>query len=148
MTTAPATTRTYDKPTEARVPAADRAWRVLVGLYGVALVVMVFLAGSGVFRATRDVSSSATLDAHRSFGLVLDILAVLIVASALVARRSRPAIILSVVLMGLNFLQAIWVKLADNHRALGGLHTVGAIAIAAVLSVLMRLAFATDRRGD
>lgn len=127
-------------PAVAKVPAADAAWRVVLYVYTLGVVAMFFLAGEGIWRAGSGNTGSSTLEPHRTLGSAMDLLALLLLVTALVARRSRPIMVLSAAVLVLNVLQGIWVNLADETRVLGGLHTVGALAIVATLIPMHRLA--------
>lgn len=121
------------------VPAADIVWRALLGLYTLGLLAMFFLAGEGIWRAGSGNTGAATLDPHRSLGYVMDLVALLMLVAALVARRSRAVVVLSAVVLAVNLLQGVWVNLAESARVLGGLHTVGAMVLVAVVIPLHRL---------
>jgi predicted transporter len=114
-------------------------------LYVVAIVVVVFLAGEGIFRlknivngddcskkgvnvATTDcVGNSNTLDAHRALGTLLVLFSILFLIVALLAwLPDKPERIVSIVVPVLTFLQIV---LAAIGGWVGGLHPVNAFLV-------------------
>ena len=118
------------------------------GVYVVAILVVVFLAGEGIFRlksivnsddcskkgvnvaATDCVGNSNTLDAHRALGTLLVLFSILFLIVALIAwlpdKRTR---IVSIVVPILTFLQIV---LAAIGGWVGGLHPVNAFLVLAL----------------
>ena len=114
-------------------------------IYVVAIVVVVFLAGEGIFRlkniangddcskkgvkiaATDCVGNSNTLDAHRALGTILVFFAIIFLIVALLAwLPDKPARIVSIVVAILTFLQIV---LAGIGGWVGGLHPVNAFLV-------------------
>jgi len=114
-------------------------------LYVVAIIVVVFLAGEGIFRlknivngddcskkgvnvATTDcVGNSNALDAHRALGTILVLFSILFLILALIAwLPDKPARIVSIVVPVLTFLQIV---LAAIGGWVGGLHPVNAFLV-------------------
>ena len=114
-------------------------------LYVVAIVVVVFLAGEGIFRlknivnsddcskkgvnvaATDCVGNSNTLDAHRALGTLLVLFSILFLIVALIAwLPDKPARVVSIVVPVLTFLQIV---LAAIGGWVGGLHPVNAFLV-------------------
>jgi len=114
-------------------------------LYVVAIVVVIFLAGEGIFRlknvvnsddcskkgvnvaATDCVGNSNSLDAHRALGTFLVLFAILFLIVALIAWLPDPqARVVSIVAPILTFLQIV---LAAIGGWVGGLHPVNAVLV-------------------
>jgi hypothetical protein len=114
-------------------------------LYVVAIVVVIFLAGEGIFRLknvvngddcskkgvdvakTDCVGNSATLDAHRALGTLLVAFSILFLIVALIAwlpnTRER------VVSIGVAILTFLQIVLAGIGGWVGGLHPVNAVVV-------------------
>jgi hypothetical protein len=114
-------------------------------LYVVAIIVVIFLAGEGIFRlknvvnsddcskkgvkiATTDcVGNSNSLDAHRALGTLLVLFSILFLIVALVAwLPDRTALVVSIVVPILTFLQVV---LAAIGGWVGGLHPINAFLV-------------------
>jgi hypothetical protein len=83
------------------VSVARTAYRLLITLFVLAVVVQFYVAGAGVFRAHgpgKAVDSSA-FDPHRALGDVLIILSALVLLAALVARNGRWMFALALVVL-------------------------------------------------
>jgi hypothetical protein len=121
--------------------AARIIYRYLTALFIVDVLLQFFLAGAGVFSAGAGTAArdSSTLDPHRSNGLAVMLLALLILVAALVARDGRWKWALP--LLVLTVLQPV---LAIAGAA-GGLHVLNAVAILAVGSLLCYRAWHGDR---
>ncbi len=117
-------------------------------LYVVAIIVVIFLAGEGIFRlknvvnsddcskkgvhvaATDCVGNSNTLDAHRALGTLLVLFSILFLIVALLAwLPDSHARIVSIVVPILTFLQIV---LAAIGGWVGGLHPVNAFLVLAL----------------
>ena len=110
------------------------------GLYVLAIVVQVFLAGEGIFRmndiknsddcnkkAAHCISNSKTLDAHRGLGTILVFASILFLIVALLAwHRNKRIRVVSIVVAFLTFLQLI---LAGIGGWTAGLHPVNAFLV-------------------
>ena len=114
-------------------------------IYVVAIIAAVFLAGEGIFRlknivnsddcskkgvdvaSTDCVGNSNTLDAHRAFGSILVVLAIVFLIVALIAwLPDKTARIVSIVAPVLTFLQIV---LAAIGGWVGGLHPINAFLV-------------------
>jgi Family of unknown function (DUF6220) len=109
----------------------DRVYGYLAGLFVVAVLVQVFLAGVGVFGDhARKVANASSFDPHRALGTVLGFVALLLFLMALVARPSRAAV-------GGAFLLAVFTLAAqpvlanggDSNKWVGGLHAFDGMLI-------------------
>jgi hypothetical protein len=117
-------------------------------VYVLAIILVIFLAGEGIFRlknvvnsgdcskkgvnvaATDCVGNSNTLDAHRALGTLLVLFSILFLIVALIAwLPDKPARIVSIVVPILTFLQII---LAAIGGWVGGLHPVNAFLVLAL----------------
>jgi hypothetical protein len=114
-------------------------------LYVVAIIVVIFMAGEGIFRlknivnsddcskkgvniATTDcVGNSNSLDAHRALGTFLVLFSILFLIVALVAwLPDRTALVVSIVVPILTFLQIV---IAAIGGWFGGLHPINAFVV-------------------
>jgi predicted transporter len=134
------------------VSGLRRGARVVViwfsAVYVLAIIVVIFLAGEGIFRlknvvnsddcskkgvnvaATDCVGNSNTLDAHRALGTFLVLFSILFLIVALIAwLPDKPARIVSIVVPILTFLQII---LAAIGGWVGGLHPLNAFLVLAL----------------
>jgi hypothetical protein len=104
----------------ARIILVGLAWLFLFGV-----AVQYFLAGLGTL-------GGESMDAHEGLGYaVLHFFPILILIAALVARASKPTIIMSVVLVVVTLVQPFWVS-EFRGEILGALHILGALVIAAL----------------
>ena len=104
--------------------AARAVYRYLTVVLAIDVVAQFFLAGAGVFRAdggkARD---SSAFDPHRGNGMVIQVIALLLLVSAIAARNGRwkAALVLFVLTVVQSFLAiAGWA---------GGLHPLAGLAI-------------------
>lgn len=84
------------------------------------VVVQFFLAGLGAFVATG-------YDPHRALGLILALLSLVLVVLAFVGKVPRTLLGFTLLLLGLNVIQAILVQIDVGEVA--ALHVVNALAI-------------------
>lgn len=109
----------------------DRVYRYLIGLYVVALVLLVYLAGEGIFgeHATK-IADAKSLDPHRVLGSVLGLVAIIIFLLALAARVNRATVIQTLVLALLAFVgQHALAGAGESNKWVGGFHVVDGVAI-------------------
>ncbi|MGH3007427.1 MAG: DUF6220 domain-containing protein [Gaiellaceae bacterium] len=92
----------------------------VAAVYLVGAVVQFFLAGLGVFGAS-------SYDAHRAFGLILVLVTLVLLVLSIVGRMPRTAIILTVVLLGLNVLQMVLAN--TDVGEIAALHPVNGVVI-------------------
>ena len=105
-------------------------WLVWLFLLGVG--VQFFLAGLGVI-------GGESIDPHKMLGSLLQLLAVLMLVSAALAKMPRPVIIMSVVLVVLMLLQSVFVQI-DSPLWLHSFHVFDAFLIAALAQHLAQRA--------
>ena len=114
------------------------AFRYAVYLYGFGLACAFFYAGAGVFGVHGPVADASTLDAHRASGSIVQLLALILLITALITKPAGRATALSAVVFVVSGLQSLWAGLGVDHRYLGGLHTLGALVLAVLVAILMR----------
>jgi hypothetical protein len=83
------------------VPGARTAYRLLITLFVLGVVVQFYLAGAGVFRThgPGKAVDSRAFDPHRALGDVLIILSLLVLLAALAARNGRWRFALALVVL-------------------------------------------------
>jgi Family of unknown function (DUF6220) len=109
----------------------DLTYGYLAGLFVLALLVQVFLAGVGVFgdHATKVVNASS-FDAHRTLGSVLGVVAVVLFLVALTARATRATVIGALLLAALTIAaQPALAGGGDNNKWAGGFHAFDGMLI-------------------
>jgi L-asparagine transporter-like permease len=112
---------------------ASAAYRYLLSLFTLGVVVQFFLAGLGVFRVNHG-ASDARFDhvfaPHRALGNILFIVALLVLLAAIVARLGRTRVLVTLVFPILVFLQSV---LANNGPSwVRALHPVVAVLVLAL----------------
>jgi hypothetical protein len=129
-------------PASAPVSGARRiaglALRYGAMLFGTAVVVQFYLAGSGIFAATGPVKDATSLAPHRLLGNILAGLALLLLVAAVVARPARRVVITVVVLFVLTAVEGLLASAGGGAPYVGALHPVVAAVILG-LAVLIPL---------
>jgi uncharacterized protein DUF6220 len=106
------------------VKLARACYRYLTAILVIDVVVQFFLAGAGVFRADGGVArESSAFDPHRANGTLVQVLALLVLLSAVAARNGRWRFALAVFILSI-----VQIFLAIGGWA-GGLHPLGGLAI-------------------
>lgn len=115
------------------------AFRVLGLLTLAAGVFQIVLAGLGAF--------GASFDTHRMLGGIIGIATIVLLILMLIARPSRSAVVMAVLLPVLAFgLQPVLANLGDDNDAwFGGLHALNGLVILGVLGRLTGMAAAETR---
>jgi hypothetical membrane protein len=121
--------------------AGQSAYLVIAWLFLVAVIVQFFLAGLGVFGAK-------TFEAHRDFGGAFHLIALLLLLLAILVRRDRTDIILSLVLFVIVTVQFSLPNAVDDAPGVAALHVVNALFIWIVGYHLAMRALITRFRGD
>jgi Family of unknown function (DUF6220) len=104
--------------------AARIVYRYLVAVLVVDIILQFFLAGAGVFRADSGVArESSAFDPHRANGTLIQVIALLVLISALAARNGRWRVALAV------FVLSIVQSFLATGGWVGGLHPLGGLAI-------------------
>jgi mercuric ion transport protein len=98
-------------------------------LFGTAVLVQIYLAGSGIFAAKGPVKDATSLDPHRLLGNILSVLALLLLIAVIVARPSRRVVITVIVLFVLTAVEGFVAMAGDGAPYVGALHPVLAVVI-------------------
>ena len=98
-------------------------------LFGTAVIVQIYLAGSGIFAVKGPVKDAASLDPHRTLGNILAVLALLLLIAVIVARPSRRVVITMIVLFVLTGIEGLIAMAGDSAPYVGALHPVIAVVI-------------------
>jgi len=117
---------------------ADIAYGYLSALFVVGVLVQVYLAGIGVWGINAlKVGDASSFAAHRSWGFVLEGVAVVLLVLALIARQSVRTMIAALVLALLVVIaQSALASAGDSNQWIGGLHALDGMFIL-LLSVWM-----------
>jgi len=125
------------------------AYRYLLLVYVAAVVVQFFLAGAGVFRAkpkgNEHLFESATFDAHRGLGWILQLGALLLLLLALLAWTGRRRVIGSAVLFVLLIVQGVLAGAGDSAPWVAALHPVNGLLILGLVAFLAHDAWRSVR---
>jgi hypothetical protein len=98
-------------------------------LFGTAVIVQIYLAGSGIFAAKGPVKDASSLDPHRTLGNILAVLALLLLIAVIVARPSRRVVITVIVLFVLTGIEGLLAMAGNGAPYVGALHPVIAVVI-------------------
>jgi Family of unknown function (DUF6220) len=114
--------------------ASRTAGKIFAGVAAItalAVVVQVFLAGSGVFGIdAAKVEDAGSFDPHRVLGEVIAGLTLVMLIAALVARAAKRIMWASIVLFLLaEFAQHGLASAGDSNKWLGGLHALDGVVI-------------------
>ena len=128
---------------------AFAAYRYLLLVYVAGVVVAFFLAGAGVFRAKpkgdEHLLESATFDAHRGLGWILQLGALLLLLLALLAWPGRRRLVGSAVLFVLLIVQGVLGGLGEDAPWIAALHPVNGLLILGLASFLAHDAWRSVR---
>ena len=122
-----------------RVPARPLLHLVTTTVLAVCVVVQVFLAGLGVF------DDPATFLTHAGFGYLIELITIVVIVTALVARAGRRQVGLAVLSFLLLLMQSVFVALRDAMPAVAALHPMSGFLILLVSIVMARAAWAAAR---
>lgn len=128
---------------------AGAAYRWLVAVYVIAVVVQFFLAGAGVFGEKLGIKleDQKSWDPHRAFGFILIVGALLLLVLCLVWWSERIWLLSTFLLVVLAFVQSVLANVGEDHRWVGALHPVNAIAILGLSASLAHRAWRRDLKG-
>jgi hypothetical protein len=107
-------------------------WRYLTPVFFVATIVLVFLAGLGVFRSDNEGQNKKFGDAfspHKGLGGVLQLGALILLILALIAWRDRRAVGSSAALLVLMVLQSVFASAGEHHPWVGAFHPLNGFII-------------------
>ena len=112
---------------------------ITASLLVVGLVLQVFLAGLGVF------DDPTFFLTHRDTGYTLELVALVVIVLAAVARAGRAQIGIAALIFGLFLLQSVFVAVRESTPAVAALHPVNGFLILLLSIVLARRARAFAR---
>jgi Mn2+/Fe2+ NRAMP family transporter len=123
----------------------DQVYGYLLGLFVLAVLAQVFLAGVGVFgEHARKIANASSFDPHRALGSVLGFVAVGLFLIAVAARASRSTVIGALFLAVLVLAaQPALASSGDSNKWVGGLHALDGMLI---LFLSISLAWTAYRR--
>jgi hypothetical protein len=109
----------------------DQVYAYLSGLFVLAVLVQVFLAGVGVFGDhAAQVANASSFDPHRALGTVLGVVAVVLFLVALAARESRRTVVGALLLAALAMAaQPALASGGDSNKWVGGFHAIDGMLI-------------------
>lgn len=110
-------------------------------LFGTAVIVQIYLAGSGIFAATGPVKDASSLDAHRTLGNILAGVALLLLIAMIIARPRRAVVWTVIAMFVLTGVEGVLAQSGSGAPYLGALHPVVAVVImglAAAVPLLTR----------
>jgi hypothetical protein len=113
---------------------ALQALRISSMVFGTAVLVQFYLAGSGIFAATGPVKDASSLDAHRLLGNILAGLALIVLIVAIIARPPARILIATIAMLVLTGVEGLIAGLGDTSAYLAALHPV-------IAAVILGLAF-------
>ena len=128
---------------------AGAAYRWLIAVYVLAVVVEFVLAGAGAFGQIADVQlgDQKSWDPHRALGYLLIVGALLLLVVCLAWWSERIWLMTTFLLAALSFLQSVLAHVGLHHRWIGALHPVNAIAILGLSGFLAHRAWRRDLTG-
>jgi uncharacterized membrane protein len=129
---------------------AGAAYRWLVAIFVLAVVVQFFLAGAGVFGEKVDVKldDQKSWDPHKVLGYILIIGALLLLVFCLLWWSERIWLMATFLLVVLAIVQSELARAGEHHRWVGALHPLNAIAILGLSAFLAHRAWRRDLRGS
>jgi hypothetical protein len=109
----------------------DVIYTYLAALFVLGVLVQVYLAGLGIFGINASkVANASSFDAHRDWGGVLMVIAIVLLILALAARPSRATVIGALVLALLvTVAQTALAAAGDSNKWVGGLHALDGMVI-------------------
>jgi hypothetical protein len=123
--------------------------RYLLSIFTLGVVVQFFLAGLGVFKVTEGATGERfdhVFAPHRALGNTLFVVAVVVLVAALVARLSRPRIVLSLAFPVLVFLQSVFAN--NGPTWFRAIHPVNAALILALAGSFTGMLWREHRTGS
>jgi hypothetical protein len=131
---------------------AGAAYRWLIAAFVLCVLVQFFLAGAGVFGEKRGTNAPAlddqtSWDAHRTFGVITFLLAVLVLLACLAWWSERIWLMGTFLVALLTFVQFPLASVGRDHRWVGALHPANAGLILLISSWLTYRAWKRDLEG-
>jgi len=105
-------------------------------LFGTAVIVQFYLAGSGIFAAKGPVGDASSLDPHRVLGNILAVLALLLLITMIIARPARRVMITVIVLFVLTAVEGLIAGTGDSAPYFAALHPVIAAVILGLTALI------------
>ena len=110
---------------------AGAAYRWLIAIFVLCVIVQFFLSGSGAFGqklggSAPHLEDQKSWDSHRAFGLVLLLLAILVLVACLAWWSERIWLLGTFLLALLTFVQFPLASAGEHHRWIGALHPANA----------------------
>jgi len=107
---------------------AGAAYRWLIALFVVCVVVQLFLAAAGAFgeKAGVDLEDQSSWDPHRTLGLVLVLIGILLLVDCVAWGAERIWLLSTFLLALLTFIQPILAGLGEDNRWVGAFHGLDA----------------------
>ncbi|MEA2403907.1 MAG: hypothetical protein QOE08_554 [Thermoleophilaceae bacterium] len=106
---------------------ARQAYRWVVFLFVLLVVVQFFLAGLGVFGDQGKTGSD--YDPHRAVGDLLSLLSLILLILAAVGRLGRPLLPMTAGLFGLMIVQNLLAGFGEDTQVVGAFHVLNALLI-------------------
>ena len=126
-------------PSKATTPrrGALQALRIGSMVFGTAVVVQFYLAGTGIFGAgLNPIWKASSLDAHRLFGNILAALAVVVLIIAIIARPPARILIATIAMLVLTGVEGLVAGLGRTSAYLAAFHPVLAAVILGLAFVI------------
>ena len=114
-------------------------YAIAASILVVGLVLQVFLAGLGVF------DDPTFFLTHRDTGYTLELVALVVIVLAAIARAGRAQIGIAALIFGLFLLQSVFVGVRETAPAVAALHPVNGFLILLLSIVLVRRSWAFAR---
>jgi Family of unknown function (DUF6220) len=132
---------------------AGAAYRWLIAIFVLCVLVQFLLAGAGVFGEDRGAGAlkledEKSWDPHRAFGVVLFLLAILVLVACLAWWSERIWLLGTFLLALLTFVQFPLASAGEDHRWIGALHPLNAGLILLLAGWLGYRAWRRDLRSE
>jgi hypothetical protein len=126
------------------------AYRWALAFFVLAVVAEFFLAGAGVFGQKLDVAlkDQKSFDPHRVLGFVLIIGSLLLLVLCLLWWSERIWLMATFLLVVLAVVQSVLAHVGEDHRWVGALHPLNAVAILGLSTGLAHRAWKRDLKGS
>jgi hypothetical protein len=126
-------------PSQTTTPrrGALQALRISSMVFGTAVIVQIYLAGTGIFGAgLSPIGKASSLDAHRLFGNILGGLALIVLIIAIIARPPARVLIATIVMLVLTGVEGLIAGLGKTSAYLAAFHPVVAVIILGLAFVI------------
>jgi hypothetical protein len=129
---------------------AGAVYRWLIAFFVLAVVAEFFLAGAGVFgeKVGVQLADQKSFDPHRALGFALVVASLMLLLVCLLWWSERIWLMATFLLVALAVVQSVLASAGENHRWVGALHPVNAIAILGLSSLLAHRAWRRDLEGS